>query len=138
MKIIKNLVQWTEEWLNVRKWVITWTKLKWVTGWLKAQLTQMYELIAEKYIEEEELKAWEILERGNELEGRAKLLFESEMDKNVNEVWFIQKESWLWLSPDGIIETWELIDPTGVYKEPLYWEALEIKCPRGKKPGHAL
>ena len=61
MKIYKELEQWTEEWLSVRKWVITGTKLKWVTAWPKAQLTEMYTLLAEKYVNDEDLKAWEII-----------------------------------------------------------------------------
>lgn len=122
MKITKNLEQWTQEWLNLRKWVITWTKLKWVTWWKQAQLTQMYTLLAEEHLDEEELSSWEIIERWNALESVAKFKYEGITWHKVEEVGFIQVEDWLWLSPDGIIETWENV----------YWRAIEIKCPRGK------
>jgi len=121
MKIIKNLEQWTPEWLEYRKGKITWTSLKWVTGWPKAQLTAMYELLAEQYIEEEDLRPYEIMERWNHLEDIAKLFFQDITWKKVEEVGFIEKDDQHGLSPDGIIKTWK-----------VYWEALEIKCPRWK------
>ena len=122
MKIITNLEQWSKEWLNVRKGVITWTKLKWITWWDKAQDTAMYELIADKYLVEEDLRPYEIIERWHILEIRAKLVFEEHTWKTVTEVWFIERDEFQGLSPDGIIETTPWI----------YWESLEIKCPRGK------
>ncbi len=123
MKIYKELEQWTQEWLSVRQWVITGTKLKWVLGWPKAQLTEYYTLIAEKYIEEEPMNAYEIIERGHELEPIAKAKYEEITNSNVEEVGFIIKEDWHGLSPDGII----LDEDTG-----LYTKAVEIKCPRWK------
>jgi len=54
MKIYKDLEQWTPEWLEIRKWKVTGTKLKWVLGWPEANLTELYTLLAEEYIEEEE------------------------------------------------------------------------------------
>ena len=123
MKIYKDLDQGTDEWLEVRKWVITWTKLKWITGWAKAQLTQMYELLAEKYIVEEPLNSYEIIERWHELEPIAKAKYEHISWNRVEEVGFITCNDWHGLSPDWIIldeDSW------------LYKKAIEIKCPRGK------
>lgn len=135
MKIYKDLEQWTPERLDVRKWVITWTKLKWVTGWTKAQLTEMYTLLAETYIEEEPLNAYEIIERGHELEPIAKAKYEDLTWNKVEEVGFITSEDYLGLSPDGIIATEEIL--IGTTEEwpitsIIYWKAVEIKCPMWK------
>ena len=121
MKIHNNIKQWTDEWLELRKWVITWTKLKSVLSWPAAQLTQMYELLAEIYINEEPLNAYEIIERWHELEPIAKAKYEEITGEFVTEVWFVTKYDWLWLSPDGLIKNWD-----------TYNKAIEIKCPRWK------
>jgi len=123
MKIYKELEQWTEKWLKVRKWVVTGTKLKGVLGWPKAQLTEYYTLLAEKYVEDEDLKAWEIIERGNELEWIAKANYEELTGNKVEEVGFIIRDERHGLSPDWII----LDEDCGLYK----W-AIEIKCPMWK------
>jgi len=124
MKIHRNINQGDPEWLKIRKWVITGTKLKSVMWWPAAQLTQHYELLSEMYIEEEKLSAWEIIERWNLLEPIAKAKYEELTWYKVEEVWFITKEDWHWLSPDGIIDMW--------YDEPVYTKAIEIKCPMWK------
>lgn len=135
MKIHKDLIQQTPEWFELKKWKISGTSLKWAIGWPKAQLTQMYELLAELYIEEEDLRPFEILERGNMLEWVAKLFFEEITWKKIEEVWFIEKDDQHGLSPDWIIATNEVaVDITDEWPitEIIYWEALEIKCPRWK------
>jgi len=66
----------------------------------------MYELIAQEYIEEEDLNAWEIMDRWNQLEDIAKLFFQDITWKEVEEVWFIEKDDQHGLSPDGIIKNW--------------------------------
>lgn len=117
MKIYNNIKQWTEEWLKLRKWVITWTKLKNI-WWPKAQITEIYKLLAEEYCDDLDLRAWEIIERWNELEPTARLIYENITKQKVEEVWFIKKEKWLWLSPDWIIKIkWKIK------------KAIEIKCP---------
>ena len=121
MKIIRDFEQQTPEWFEFKKWKISWTSLKSAAGWPEAQKTALYELLAEEYIEEEDLRAFEVLERGNVLEWVAKLFFEEITWKEVEEVWFILKDELHWLSPDGIIKNGD-----------KYTEALEIKCPMGK------
>lgn len=121
MKIYRDIIQQEPEWFELKKGKISGTSLKSVTGWAAAQETQMYELIADEYILEEDLNKFEIMERGNILEDVAKLFFEDITWKKVEEVWFILRDDQHWLSPDWIIKTWE-----------VYWEAVEIKCPRGK------
>jgi len=122
MKIYKDIEQGTDEWLDIRKWKITGTKLKWVCGWPQAQLTEIYTLLAETYIEEEYLNAYEIIERGNELEPIAKAKYEEITWNKVEEVWFIELDDKVGLSPDWIIAN----------KDWAYTKAIEIKCPRGK------
>lgn len=125
MKIYKELEQGTQEWLKVRKWVITGTKLKWVLWWPKAQLTEQYTLLAEMYVEEEKLNSYEVIERWHELEPIAKAKYESITWNKVEEVWFIVKdnEDWHGLSPDWIV----LDEDSGLYT----W-SVEIKCPMWK------
>ena len=140
MQIYKDLIQWEPEWLAIRKWVITWTKLEWVLGWPKAQLTEMYSLLAEKYLVEEDLRPFEIIERWHELEPIAKAKYEAMFlnGRKIVEVGFVLKNEWLGLSPDWLIKTWyhpltKL--PNGKYStitDDIYWKAIEIKCPRGK------
>lgn len=122
MRIHRDFNQGEDKWLQIRKGKITWTKLKWVLWWPKANATEAYTLLAEKYIEEEDLNAYEILERGGFLEPIAKQLYEDKTKHTVEEVWFIEADNRLWLSPDWIIDN----------GEGLYTWALEIKCPRGK------
>jgi len=134
MEIIENLVQWSEKWLEERAGVITWTKLKWVLAWPKAQETQIYELIWEEFWQLEENFTNRAMERWNELEPIAKAKYEELTKQKVKEVWFIKSDiyiddnwKYLWLSPDWIIIT-DITDK----KEPIYWKAIEIKCPWNK------
>lgn len=125
MKIYKELEQQTPKWYAVREWTLTWTKMSGAVGGDKAQLTQTYTLLAEKYVNDEDLKAWEIIERGNELEDVAKLNYEELTGRKVEEVGFITKtgNDNHGLSPDWII----LDEDCG-----LYTGAVEIKCPMWK------
>lgn len=129
MQIYKDIVQWTQEWLELRWWVITWTKLKWVMWWPKAQETQIFELIWEEFAPIEEWYKSPAMERWNELEWIAKAKYEELSWIKVEEVWFIKSDkykddfwSWLGLSPDWIINNWEN----------KYHQAIEIKCPWAK------
>lgn len=128
MQIYKDIIQWTEEWLKLRGWVITWTKLKGVLWWPKAQETAIFELIWEEFSLLEESYKNPAMERWNELEPIAKAKFEEMKSITVEEVWFIKSNkykdefwSWLWLSPDWIISDNE-----------KYIGAIEIKCPWAK------
>ena len=128
MIIYKDILQGSEEWLKLRWWVITWTKLKWVLAWPQAQLTQVYELIAEEFAELEPTFTSPAMQRWNDLEPIARAKYEEITKQKVEEVWFIKSEvyqddfgSWLWLSPDWII-----------YKDDKIIKAIEIKCPWAK------
>lgn len=131
MKIYYHIKQKTPEWFELRKWKITGTKLKTILGLTEKRLpkwvSDQYQLIADKSINEPELTAMEIIQRGNYLEEFARIEYEQRTWFKVKEVWFIEcAEWWLWLSPDWIINTWTT-------KEPLYTRAVEFKCPMGKE-----
>jgi len=124
--------QWTDEWLEARQGVITWTKLKdimWGTtpkAIDKAMQTAIWNMLWEEFAEVPEIYVNQAMQRGTDLEPIAKAKYEELTNQDVTEVWFIKKNEWHWLSPDWII--WEEIEP-GVIK---YYKAIEIKCPGGK------
>ena len=94
MQIYKDIKQWTEEWLKLRGWVITWTKLKWVLAWPKAQETAIFELIWEEFAPLEEWYKSPAMERWNELEPIAKAKFEDLTNKKVSEIWFCKSDKY--------------------------------------------
>lgn len=131
MKIYKDIQQWTEEWLELRAGVITGTKLKSVIGSTTVQKTVMYELIAEEFAPLEEQKNTLAMQRWNDLEPIAKAKYIDLTKEKVEEVWFIKKNDFLGLSPDGIIDTQKKL-LEDVSHIPEYGKAIEIKCPMHK------
>lgn len=122
MEIFKNIEQGTEEWLKIRAWVITWTKLKNICWSSKTQETAMYELIAEEFAPLEENFSSQAMQRWKELESIAKAKYIDKTWEKVKEIWFIKKNDYVWLSPDGVI-----FDENEKIKK-----AIEIKCPWAK------
>ena len=122
MEIFKNIEQGTEEWLKARAWVITWTKLKNICWSSKTQETAMYELIAEEFAPLEENFSSQAMQRWKELESIAKAKYIDKTWEKVEEIWFIKKNDYVWLSPDWVIfsEDWKIR------------KAIEIKCPLAK------
>jgi len=119
-----NFDQWTPEWYEVRKGTITGTKLDWVLAWPKAQLTAIYELIADEFFLDTPTPETEAMRRGKELEAIARAKYEIATGQKVREVWFLKSDDfedingkYVWLSPDWLI---------GESK------AIEIKCIGGK------
>lgn len=128
MIVYKEIKQWSDEWLELRWWVLTWTKLKGALWWKQAQLTQIYELIWEEFAPLEDFYKSPAMERWNVLEEIAKSKFEEMYNKKVIEIWFCKSDEykdefweWFWFSPDWLIEIdWK------------FKEAIEIKCPLSK------
>ena len=133
MKIYKDMEQGSESWFKCRAWVLTWTRLKNIMAWKdlkdwwlsattkKAMLNCMYELIGWEFSFDEnapEISTY-LMNMWNELEWIAKAKYSNHIWKEIKEVWFIKKNDWLWLSPDGLIESWS----------DEYKESIEIKCP---------
>lgn len=121
MKIFKNIEQWSEEWLKIRAWVITWTKLKSICGSATVQKTAMYEIIAEEFAPLEESFSTSAMQRWKELEPIAKSEYIEKTWEKVEEVGFIKKNDYVGLSPDWII-----------FKNKKIKKAIEIKCPWAK------
>ena len=122
MEIFRNIEQGSEEWLKARAWVITWTKLKNICWSSKTQETAMYELIAEEFAPLEENFSSQAMQRWKELESIAKAKYIDKTWEKVEEIWFIKKNNYVWLSPDGVI-----FDENEKIKK-----AIEIKCPWAK------
>ena len=120
MKII-NIEQGTEEWLNIRKGIITGSRFKDVVtpskGDLsKSSVTYMYELIAERMGATVEFFQNAHMQRGNDLELQARTAYEFIKDCKVEEVGFCLDDGKLFgVSPDGLV---------GKHG------GLEIKCPK--------
>ena len=111
MKIYKDIVQWTPEWEQLRQWVITGTKLQWVLWGLKAQETQIFQLIWEEFAPLEPTFQNQAMQRGTELEPIAKARYMELTGEIIEEIWFCKSEiyvddfwEWLWLSPDWFIK----------------------------------
>ncbi len=118
MQIIKDIDQNTEQWLDLRKGLITGSKLKdiVVKRGTKKKIG-FYELIADRLatVEEDE----DPRERGHRLEDIAVKEFEALTKKKVEQVGFCisDENKNIAISPDGLIKNG---------KE--YTEAIEVKC----------
>lgn len=134
MKIFKEIAQQTPEWFKLRAWVLTWSILSDIMSWwynkdwslnataIKAMKWLMYKLIGWEFSYDEEAPKVSnyLMWKWNELEPIARAKYEDLMWVKVEEIWFIKKNDWLWLSPDWCImkpETWK------------YSKHIEIKCP---------
>ena len=120
---IYDCIQWSQEWLEMRRWVVTWTRLKQVMGkpdtrrWLIYEL--LWELISE-WISSENYKS-QSMEHGNNAEVIAKEMLSEKLGKKIVDVWFIKKYDWLWVSCDGLVQEWD-----------DFTEWVEIKSPESK------
>ncbi len=121
MKVYTDIIQGEQEWLDLRKAHVSGTGLQKATSWPVTQKEKMYELLAEEYIEEEYLNAFEIIQKGNEMEPIIKAKYEEITWEKVIEVGFVEQDSQVWLSPDWLI-----------LKDWKYKKAIEIKAPRWK------
>jgi putative phage-type endonuclease len=116
MKQYDNIEQRSEEWHQKKKVGLSGTHLKNIMGTPEARKKAFYKMIGDRLaigLEDEEENA---MARGNRLESEARIMFEFEKSKQVDETGLaeIDNNSQIINSPDGLI---------GVD------EALEIKCP---------
>lgn len=136
---ILNMEQWSPEWLEARKWVITGTKLKSVVSAKKdTRMNLIAELIAEKIAPKSESYKSEAMMLGNIKEEILK-----EEYPEYEDVWFIKQNDWIWLSPDGVkYEERPKISPMDPSEFVTHWghtvmenvivKALEVKSPEPK------
>lgn len=121
MEIFREIEQGTEEWHKIRAWVITGTKLKNICGSANMEKSIMYELITEEFAPPEDRNLTPAMQRWSELELEARAEYIRRTWEKVEEVWFIKKNDYVGLSPDGVIFSSEKIK-----------KAIEIKCPLSK------
>lgn len=122
MKIVRNLEQGSEEWLELRAWVITWTQTKRILWTSSVRLNYIYELIGEKIapIKQEwfvspAMERWKILE---------KVLKETRYTEYKDVSFIFWSKERYWYSPD-----WVLFSDNS---ETEIREDIEIKCPESK------
>ncbi len=120
MKILKELVQGSEEWHEERKGVVTGSKLKGLYSKKGTRKIGFYELIAEKLgiFDGDDLSSSR--SRGKELEAEALEMFVEKTGKQVETVGFLisDENPSIANSPDGIIPD----------KKNVYTESVEAKC----------
>lgn len=120
MIIYDNLVQGSQEWLNVRLGKITGSRMKELTA--KDNLPLVYKLIAESVAQQsEEIYINSAMQRGTDLEPIARAEYEAFTGQKVDEIGFLQSSEldFLGHSPDGVI-----LNAIGVIVK-----GIEIKCP---------
>lgn len=132
MKIYRDLEQNTPEWLKARAWVVTWTWLANIMKWwynkdwtlnsvaIKAMEWYIYELLWWEFSYDDnapEVKTY-LMEQWHILEEEAKIKYMQKMWEIWENIGFIKKNDWIWLSPDWLI-----------FKEskPVKW--VEVKSP---------
>jgi len=128
MKIHNDLIQWTPEWLEVRKGKMTASHAQAIGNVWKGLDTYILELMAEYYssAEKEQFSSWHT-DRGNELEPLARDMYELTKWVQVEQVWFIEYDEFVWCSPDWLIwEDWWIeiksVQDTNHFKLLLFWE----------------
>ena len=118
---IHNVQQRTVEWDEIRKWKITWTRLKQVMGSPTVQKGLILDLISEVLAPPQEKFENDAMRRGIELEEDAKRKYEEISWNKIEEIGICthDEKEYLGLSPDGVIK-----------KDWKYQKAIEIKCMR--------
>lgn len=122
MEIIRDIVQGTDEWKNLRLGKVTASKLSDViskgrgSATSKTRESYMLQLAAERLTgEPEDSFSSKHMEWGNECEPQARSMYEFVSGNDVEEVAFIKHSDYFGVSPDG------LVGDDGL---------LEIKCPK--------
>lgn len=116
MEIFKELEQGTKEWYEARAGLITGTRLERVISSRKDTREKLiHELIGEKIVPLQDIYQSDIMERGHLLESVVKELYTKE---KIESVGFIRRDSFVGISPDGII-----------YRDGKIVKAVEIKGP---------
>jgi len=103
MKIHK-IEQCSDEWFAMRKGKMTASHAQAIGSNGAGLKTYIYEILAEEYSSgENEFYTNKDIERGNELEEPARLLYEFETDQKVKQVGLIEFNEFVSCSPDGLI-----------------------------------
>lgn len=116
--IIHDIEQRTPEWFELKKFSMGASHAQAIGNCGKGLNSYIIEMMSEAYSEApRESFTNEHIERGNELEEQARLIYELETGNSVNEVGFVSIDEYVGCSPDGMVNEDGLI---------------EIKCPKDK------
>lgn len=114
-----NIIQGTEEWINIRKMAMTASHAQAIAAQGAGLNTYIMKMMEEYYFNGERPNFTnEHIERGNELEPEARMLYAINNEVEVKEVGFIEYSEFVGCSPDA------LVGDDGL---------LEIKCPDNDK-----
>lgn len=127
-KVYEELEQGTEEWLNVRKLKFTGsvantiaTNGKGLDTLVKEKLAEVYS--TKKYLEYTNSIKTPDMQRGNEYEDIARMIYEFETGYKVNQVGFIERSKYIGVSPDGLINDDGLVE-FKCHKDKVFIELL--------------
>jgi len=101
---IHQLDQGTPEWFEVRKGKMTASHSQAIGNAGKGLDTYIFEILAEKFSSGEKANySNEHMERGKELEGQARAMYELQNNVTVVQVGFIEMDQCVGCSPDGLV-----------------------------------
>ncbi len=104
MKIYKDLIQGTDEWLKIRLGKLTASKAKIIAvngkGLETLVFDKVQEIVSKEIIPGYKNKA---MEWGNEQEPKARIAYEFETGNPVTEVGFVELDEFVGCSPDGLV-----------------------------------
>lgn len=116
--LVHEVDQKSEEWFAIRKGKMTASHAQAIGNDGKGLETYITELMAEYYsIGERDTYTSKHMDRGNDLEEQARVIYELETGNEVSQVGFVEYNKFAGCSPDG------LVDDKG---------EIEIKCPDDK------
>jgi len=101
--MIHYIEQGTPEWHALRKNKMTASHACEIGNAGKGLESYCYEIIAEKYASSTESYTNEHLERGVELEGQARAIYELQTGQTVEQIGFYEHDEYVGCSPDGIV-----------------------------------
>jgi len=110
---IYTFPQQTDEWFEIKKGKMSGSEAQAIGNNGKGLETYIYKVVASLYGKEESYTNPD-MERGNELEDEARILYSLETSQEIQQVGFIELDEYTGCSPDG------LVDKDG---------GIEIKCP---------
>ena len=106
MKIYDNIQQGTGDWLKLRAGKFTGSDFHNLLGNSETKKKILYKKAIERLTNsalEEELITTKDIERGREEEKNARLLYEMEINQEVQQIGFAELDNWVGCSPDGLI-----------------------------------
>lgn len=109
MKIYYDIIQGTEEWLDLKKLKLSASHATAIGNSGKGLDTYVRNMVLDHILEDREKYYSKDMERGNDLEDSARIKYEFERNVSVLEVGFIERCDNSGCSPDGLVDK----DPEG-------------------------